>query len=290
MSSDSSFEGQVLHEFDDLLPKPFPTDSDSDHLDVESTCATISSQAPPLTIPTSCQTSIPPSTPGITDSLFSLEISPVESTDCLRPRYPYTRFVNELNTFFLSLLRGRKRMGRPRKRIYARRHKVRIPIIGEDTLSQLQDPIPNTPKHSIHKFSKTHPRRGYIAKFRVPRTSYPRSVHFSKRDSKKIASTPTGMRLLDIGVLAEVFSTLRCNECNNTLALYEDQWKHNWQTFFRVKCQRCHSEHATFPSSRSLDIPSHHTCVNVPFTPNDMNEVTMRSVLATHSTGMSWRD
>ena len=98
------------------------------------------------------------------------------------------------------------------------------------------------------------------------------------------------MRILDIGILAELFSTLRHNECNNTLVLYEDQWKHGWQTFFRVKCQRCHIEHATFPSSRSLDIPSHHTCVNVPFTSNDMNEVTMRWVLATHSTGMSWRD
>ena len=148
MSSDSSFEGQVLHEFDDLLQKPFPTDSDSDHLDVESTCATISSQAPLLTVPTSCQTSIPPSTPGITDSLFSLEISPVESTDCLR---------------------GRKRMGRPRKRIYARRLKVRIPIIGEDTLSQLQDPIPNTPKHSIHKFSKLTPSRIYR---QIPRSTH----------------------------------------------------------------------------------------------------------------------
>ena len=56
------------------------------------------------------------------------------------------------------------------------------------------------------------------------------------------------MRILDIGILAEVFSTLRCNECNNTLVLYEDQWKHGWQTFFRVKCQRCHLEHATFLS------------------------------------------
>ena len=256
MSSDSSFEGQVLHEFDDLLPKPFASDSDSDHLDVEYTGATISSQAPPPTVPTPSQTSIPPSTPGITDSLFSLEIAPVESTDCSR---------------------GRKRMGRPRKRIYSRRHKVGIPNIGEDTSSQLQDPIPNTPKHTVHKFSNTHPRRGYIAKFRVPRPSYPRSVNFSKRDSKRIASTPTGMRILAIGILAEVFSILLCNECNNTLALYEEQWKHGWQTFFRVKCQRCHSEHATFPSSRSLDIPNHHTCVNVPFTPND-------------STGMSWRD
>ncbi|KAI6660167.1 hypothetical protein LOD99_10508 [Oopsacas minuta] len=44
------------------------------------------------------------------------------------------------------------------------------------------------------------------------------------------------------------------------------------------------------PSSRSLDIPSHHTCVNMPFIPSDMNEVTMRSVMAVHSTAMSWRN
>ena len=226
MSSESSFDGQVLHEFDDLLPKPLSTDSGSDHLDVESTGATISFQAPPPTVPTSSQTSIPPSTPGITDSFLSLEIAPVESTDCSR---------------------GLKRIGRPRKRIYARRHKVGIPNIREDTSDQLQDPIPNAPKHTIHKFCKTHPRRGYISKFRVPRPSYPKSVHFSKRDSKRIASTPTGMRILDIGILAEVFSTLRCNECNNTLALYEDQWKHGWQTFFRVKCQRCPFRTYNFP-------------------------------------------
>lgn len=70
----------------------------------------------------------------------------------------------------------------------------------------------------------------------------------------------------------------------NRFRLYE------WQTFYRLWRQRCHSERSTFPSSRSLDILSNHICVNVPFTPIDMNEVTMRSVLATHSTGMSWRD
>ena len=106
------------------------------------------------------------------------------------------------------------------------------------------------------KFSKTRPRRGYTSKFRLPLHSYPKSVKFSQRDTKRVASTPTGMRILDVGILAEVFSTFRCNECDGILVLYEEEWKHGWQTFFRVKCQRCHSEHATFPSSRSLDIPS----------------------------------
>ena len=135
MSSDSKLQGLVLHEFDDLLPKPFSTYSDKEHLDVESTGATISSPAYPPIVPTSSQTSFPPSTRRITDSLFSLKIAPVESTDCSR---------------------GRKRMCRPRKRIYTRRHQVGIPNIGEDTSDQLQDPVPNTPKYTIHKFGKTY--------------------------------------------------------------------------------------------------------------------------------------
>ena len=121
-----------LHEFDDLLPKPFSTDSDSDHyLYVESTGATISSQVPPPTVPTSSQTSIPPSTPGITDSLFSLEI-----TDCSR---------------------GRKLMGRSRKRIYTRRHKVGIPNIGgylKPNYRTLSPILPNI--LSIYSVKLTH--------------------------------------------------------------------------------------------------------------------------------------
>ena len=91
MSSESSFDGQVSHEFDDLLLKPLYTYSKSDHLVIESTGATISSEFPPPTVPTSSQTSISPSTPGITDSFLSLEIAPVESTDCSRGWYTFFR-------------------------------------------------------------------------------------------------------------------------------------------------------------------------------------------------------
>ena len=80
MSSESSFDGQTFNEFDDFLPKPLSTDSDSDHVDSEPTGATTSSQAPLTSVPASSQTSMFPSTPGISESFFSLEISPVQST------------------------------------------------------------------------------------------------------------------------------------------------------------------------------------------------------------------
>ena len=81
MSSESSFDGQTFNEFDDFIPKPLSTDSDSDNLVPEPTGATIYSRAPPPPVPTSSQTSIAPSTPGISESFFSLEIAPVQSTD-----------------------------------------------------------------------------------------------------------------------------------------------------------------------------------------------------------------
>ena len=78
------------------------------------------------------------------------------------------------------------------------------------------------------KFSKTHPRRGYTSKFRLPLHSYPKSVKFSQRDTMRVVSKPTGMRKLDVGILAEVFSTFRCNECDGILVLYEEEWNHGW--------------------------------------------------------------
>ena len=135
------------------------------------------------------------------------------------------------------------------------------------------------------------PRYGYTSRLHVPAKTYTRSVEFrhSEGITRKNANKPTGMRVVDIGILAEVFSNLRCSECNGTLILYEEENSHGWQSFFRIKCQKCHLQHANFPSSRYMDSNNNEPCVNVPFRPSAMNEVTMRSVLATHSTGISWQ-
>ena len=108
----------------------------------------------------------------------------------------------KLLQFKVQTSRKRKHMGRPHKRIYARRHTVGIPNTREDASTQLQDPIPKMRQSTSQKFSKTHPRRGYTSKFRLPLHSYPKSVEVSQRDTKRIASTPTGMRILDVGILA----------------------------------------------------------------------------------------
>ena len=180
MSSESSFDGQTFNEFDDFLPKPLSTDSDSDHVDPEPTGATTSSQAPLTSVPTSSQTSMVPSTLGLSESFFSLEIAPVQSTYCSRTR---------------------KRMCQPHKRIYPRRLTVGISNTREDASAKLQDPTPKMSKPTSHKFLKTHPPRGYTtSNFRVPPRTYPKSVEFFQTDTKRIAALPTGMSILDVGI------------------------------------------------------------------------------------------
>ena len=190
MSSESSFDAQVFNEFDDFVPKPNSTDSDcSPH----SPHGAISSQGPPppITILPSSQIYIPPATPGISESFFKLDIAPQDTDN----------------------LTGRRRRGRPFKLIYARRHTLGNANTREDASFKPAYYITKMSKPRGHKFLKTHPRRGYSSKFRIPVCNYPRPLEFAtyQGDTKRIVSKPKGMIILNVGILSEVFSTIRCN-------------------------------------------------------------------------------
>ena len=115
------------------------------------------------------------------------------------------------------------------------------------------------------------------------------TIKISEKTSKKNLRTPTGMRLVDIDIFGQAICKLRCSYCNDHLALLEDQGPHGWQTQFYIKCVRCHSFSAQFPSSRPLDVPENTDFLS--FHPERaMNEVTLRSTLVVHSSGCSWRD
>ena len=111
-------------------------------------------------------------------------------------------------------------------------------------------------------------------------------------DTKTIkASTPSGMRLLDIGILAEAVTKIRCMHCySGHISLFESEFVHGWQTEFYLKCSHCKELFAQFPSSKPMDIPETSQYVNVSLPKQGLNEVTMRSVLYVHCSGFSWRD
>ena len=73
------------------------------------------------------------------------------------------------------------------------------------------------------------------------------------------------------------------------LALFESEHRHGWHTTFYIKCHSCHQHFAEFPSSKPM-VPDIHKFVNVKLPNQAMNEVTMRSLLTVHCSGLSWRD
>ena len=136
-------------------------------------------------------------------------------------------------------------------------------------------------------------KRGYCSLFRTPRPSRIRDVEFKTPEVTTIskrARQPTGMRLLDIGILSEAITKLKCKTCSSPLSLFEYDFLHGWQTTFTIKCPYCHLLHAEFPSSKPMDLPAQAKYVNVHHTNRAINEVTMRSVLSVHCSGFSWRD
>ena len=98
------------------------------------------------------------------------------------------------------------------------------------------------------------------------------------------------MRLLDVEILAQAMTKLKCPQCSWYLSLWESNTNHGWQTMFSIKCSRCHELFSEFPSSKPMEVPRESTYVNVHHPVRAMNEVTMRSVLAVHCSGISWRD
>ena len=57
-----------------------------------------------------------------------------------------------------------------------------------------------------------------------------------------------------------------------------------------IKCETCHVLHAEFTSSKPIDILPKSSYVDVHESTRAMNQDTMRSVLAVHCYGLSWRD
>ena len=180
-----------------------------------------------------------------------------------------------------------KRGGRPHKGSKFRGNKYTSRNVSPILLSSY-------PSHTIHPKSKriqyTIPRHGYTSKLPTPFPSRQQKTMFKTSDeiASATASKPSGMRLLDVSILADAISQLLCSSCGKRLSFFESAHLHGWHTTFYIKCQYCHQLFAEFPSSKPM-IPDVDNFVNVKPT-RPMNEVTMRSVLAVHCSGFSWRD
>ena len=182
----------------------------------------------------------------------------------------------------------RKRMGRPCKKHckfqgnqYTSRNEASVLLEGSSDTA-----YPRT-----KRVQYTIPRRGYTSRLAAPFPSRKQKTMFNKSNNTfyETATIPSGMRLLDVSILAEAVKKIRCFTCGMYLTLFESEHLHGWHTTFYIKCQGCHQLLAEFPSSKPM-VPDVDKYINVKLPKRAMNEVTMRSVLSVHCSGFSWRD
>ena len=135
----------------------------------------------------------------------------------------------------------------------------------------------------------TLPRHGYTSRHSAPFQKQKTVFKTHNSTVSKTATIPSGMRLLDVSILADAVTKLRCSSCGKHLTLIESEHRHGWHTTFYIKCHFCHQLFAEFPSSKPM-VPDVDTFVNVKLPEKVMNEVTMRSAPVVHCSGFSWRD
>ena len=84
------------------------------------------------------------------------------------------------------------------------------------------------------------PHRGYTSRHSTPFPFRKLNVTFKRTATTSTkCSIPSGMRILDVGILAEAMTNLTCSTCNSHLALYESEYLHGWHTTFYIKCVSC---------------------------------------------------
>ena len=134
--------------------------------------------------------------------------------------------------FFPSLPKSmlQKRRGRP-----CRGNKFRgNQFTTREEASVLLDDPPETLQPKSKRIQYTIPRHGYTSKLSRPFQFRKQKTMFktSSETVSKSASTPSGMRLLDVGILEEAMTKLRCSTCGKHLTLYESGHRHGWHTTF----------------------------------------------------------
>ena len=168
---------------------------------------------------------------------------------------PWVSLPNLLPFSQSSITTSSNKGGRPKKGLSFHGNRY-TPISPQPTQSKSTiESSPRKRKQSALKLIK----RGYCSLFRTPRPSITRGIELKTPEGTTIskrAGKPTGMRLLDIGILSEAITKLHCYTCNSPLSLFESNFLHGWQTTFTIKCPRCHLLHAEFPSSKPMDLPA----------------------------------
>ena len=161
------------------------------------------------------------STPSLNSPMSAIALSSQEST-------------NFFPTSSTSI--PRKQAGRPSKK---------CKFHGNQHMSRERNPFHSTnlPIHYLHKrrnpndsrspdhAADTLPDIRHLFPYRKQQILFKRATTTSKK-----CSIPFGMRILDVGIIAQAMTKLTCSACGSRPILYESEFLHGWNTTFYIKC------------------------------------------------------
>ena len=140
----------------------------------------------------------------------------------------------------------------------------------------------------------SRPASGIRRNCRIPSKPFPYAVILRKGEQRtsRPMYVPHGVELINMDILCQVLSLLRCSEpdCFGHLQLHKLPRTDGLQSFFVLHCSRCHLVFAEFSSSLHIGESPIEAVNNPHMTSRRPSEVNSRALLAVHSTSMSWRD
>ena len=118
------------------------------------------------------------------------------------------------------------------------------------------------------------------------------NIRTGEKTTSREMYTPHGSELINMDILCNVISLLRSNEtgCWGSLILHKLPQTNGLLSNFIIHCIRCHVVVAEFSSSLRIGETPQEAINNPYIKRHTETEVNSRTLLAVHSTSMSWRD
>ena len=180
---------------------------------------------------------------------------------------------------------------KPRKRKYVKKIVYNFKK-GQAPSMQNANQSSDTPQSKRMKVNK--PKSAIFEEMRIPRETLPFSVKIKtgEKTIDKVLLLPHGNQIFNLDILASVFALFKCTQpqCSGRPKLYESLIKDGLQRFFILKCKMCHTAIAKFPATLPIGASPDKVVNNKSLMVRGRSEINKRSMLAVHTTSMSWSD
>ena len=232
-----------------------------------------------------------------TPSPYESSVSSIDSEDLNAPlTLPSTSTREEPSSVISSQTSDVSEVAKPMtppmpRRRYIKKHRGRFK---KGVIPHTRKPKESSAPPQSKRLKIDKPRSAMFEDIKFPKATLPYKVKIKTGDKtiEKDLLLPHGNQIFNLDILANVFALFKCTQpqCPGRPKLYQTTLKDGLQRYFILKCQICHTAIATFPATLPIGASPDNVVNNKSFVVNGKSEINRRSMLAVHTTSMSWCD